>query len=94
MLANTPRPFGGDADPVIGQAVVGGRENQQTPPRSEARNRRGTMRTGRDLEFSDRIRAPPPYARAGLEQASGLAQRYFAGAHYQHRTVLEVQEMG
>jgi hypothetical protein len=86
--------FGGDADAVIGQAIVGGGENQhragQVRSAEAARHQAHRQR----LEFRLPVGRVDRYARARLEQAPGLSWADLSGAYHQHRPVLEIEKNG
>ncbi len=85
-------PLGGNADAMVGEAVVGGGKYEHIPGQVGGAERAAYQAHREGLEFTLAIGRHHGDARTRLEQALSLAQRYFARANHQHGAVLERDE--
>src|SRR5476649_2179636 len=91
MLANTPLPLAAMPMRWLVRRSVVAAKSSTALPRSEARKRRCTRRTGR-VSKSDSQSGAITVTRAGFQQASGFSESDFTGAHHQHRAILQVEK--
>jgi hypothetical protein len=85
---------GGDADAMVGEAIIGGGVDQHVIAQVGGAETAGHQAHGHGLELRFPLGSDDGYARARFQKTSGLAERDLARANHQHRAILQIQEYG
>src|SRR5258708_2443100 len=84
--------LGGDADAMVGQAVIRSREDEHAASEIGRSEPARDHPYGQLFEFGIAFRRHHRDARTGFQQAASFSESDLAGTHYEHRPVLEIEE--